>query len=90
MPGAAGGAAPDSPPGAAATFRMRSADSSSVDVAGAGLRRSLDMLSQEANALADALERVNSGEAERMRKVAAGPGGDSGAPPAAPGKREKA
>ncbi len=71
--------------------RMRSADSSSVDVAGAGLRRSLDMLSQEANALADALERVNSGEAERMRKVAAGPGGDSGAaPPAAPGKREKA
>ncbi|TMB08425.1 MAG: hypothetical protein E6J66_17120 [Deltaproteobacteria bacterium] len=71
--------------------RMRSADSSSVDVAGAGLRRSLDMLSQEANALADALERVNSGEAERMRKVAAAPGGDSGAaPPAAPGKREKA
>ena len=71
--------------------RMRSADSSSVDVSGAGLRRSLDMLSQEANALADALERVNSGEAERMRKVAAAPGGDSGAaPPAAPGKREKA
>ena len=71
--------------------RMRSADSSSVDVAGAGLRRSLDMLSQEANALADALERVNSGEAERMRKVAAAPGGESGAaPPAAPGKREKA
>jgi hypothetical protein len=71
--------------------RMRSADSSSADVAGAGLRRSLDMLSQEANALADALERVNSGEAERMRKVAAGPGGESGtAPPAAPGKREKA
>ena len=71
--------------------RMRSADSSSVDVAGAGLRRSLDLLSQEANALADALERVNSGEAERMRKVAAGPASDSaGTPPAAPGKREKA
>jgi hypothetical protein len=71
--------------------RMRSADSSSVDVAGAGLRRSLDMLSQEANALADALERVNSGEAERMRKVATAPGAASGAaPPAEPGKREKA
>jgi hypothetical protein len=71
--------------------RMRSADSSSVDVAGAGLRRSLDMLSHEVNALADALERVNSGEAERMRKVSSGPGGDSGAaPPGAPGKREKA
>jgi hypothetical protein len=71
--------------------RMRSADSSSVDVAGAGLRRSLDMLSKEANALADALERVNSGEAERMRNVAAGPGSASdGAPPGAPGTREKA
>jgi seryl-tRNA synthetase len=71
--------------------RMRSADSSSVDVAGAGLRRSLDMLSQEVNALADALERVNSGDTERMRKVASGPAADSGAtPPAAPGKREKA
>jgi hypothetical protein len=71
--------------------RMRSADSSSVDVAGAGLRRSLDMLSHEVNALADALERVNSGEAERMHKVGEGPGaaGSSGAPPA-PGTREKA
>jgi hypothetical protein len=71
--------------------RMRSADSSSVDLAGAGLRRSLDMLSHEVNALADALEKVNSGEAERMRKVASGPGADSSAtPPAAPGSREKA
>jgi len=71
--------------------RMRSADSSSVDVAGAGLRRSLDMLSHEVNALADALERVNSGEAERMRKVSSGPAGENGTvPPGAPGKREKA
>jgi hypothetical protein len=71
--------------------RMRSADSSSVDVAGAGLRRSLDMLSHEANALADALEKVNSGESERMRRVASGPGSDSGgSPPGAPGTREKA
>src|SRR5207237_3179896 len=71
--------------------RMRSADSSSVDVAGAGLRRSLDMLSHEVNALADALERVNSGEAERMRKVAAAPAAEeNGVAPGAPGKREKA
>ena len=71
--------------------RMRSADSSSVDVAGAGLRRSLDMLSHEATALADALEKVNSGEAERMRKVASGPASPStSSPPGAPGTREKA
>lgn len=71
--------------------RMRSADSSSVDVSGAGLRRSLDMLSREVNALADALERVNSGEAERMRKVASAPAPEeAGAGPGAPGKREKA
>ena len=70
--------------------RMRSADSSSVDVAGAGLRRSLDMLSHEVNALADALETVNSGEADRMKKVADGPGSDAAGAPPAPGKREKA
>jgi hypothetical protein len=72
--------------------RMRSADSSSVDVAGAGLRRSLDMLSQEVNALADALERVNSGEAERMRKSGATSGAteETGSAPGAPGEREKA
>jgi hypothetical protein len=71
--------------------RMRSADSSSVDLSGAGLRRSLDMLSHEVNALADALERVNSGEAERMRKVAAAPGSEAGGgSPGTPGKREKA
>ncbi|HEX4381511.1 MAG TPA: hypothetical protein VH083_01120 [Myxococcales bacterium] len=70
--------------------RMQSADSSSVDLAGAGLRRSLDFLSQEVNELADALEKVNSGEAERMRKVAQGPGAESATPPQAPGTREKA
>lgn len=69
--------------------RMRSADSASVDVAGAGLRRSLDMLSKEVNALADALERVNSGESAKMAKVAESPAGDAGAP-RAPGTREKA
>ncbi|MCA1826546.1 MAG: hypothetical protein LC689_06350 [Myxococcales bacterium] len=69
--------------------RMRSADSSSADVAGAGLRRSLDMLSHEVNALADALEKVNSGEADKMRKVAGGPASENGAP-RAPGTREKA
>jgi hypothetical protein len=70
--------------------RMRSADSASVDVAGAGLRRSLDMLSQEVNALADALEKVNRGEAEKMKKVAEGPAADSGVVPPAAGQREKA
>jgi hypothetical protein len=69
--------------------RMRSADSASVDVAGAGLRRSLDMLCQEVNALADALEKVNRGEEAKMKKVAEGPAGDSSPPPAA-GQREKA
>jgi hypothetical protein len=47
------------------------------------------MLSHEVNALADALEKVNSGEAERMSKVADGPAAAGGAPPA-PGRREKA
>ncbi|HLB76787.1 MAG TPA: hypothetical protein VJO72_07115, partial [Candidatus Dormibacteraeota bacterium] len=70
--------------------RMRSADSASVDVAGAGLRRSLDMLSQEVNALADALEKVNRGEAAKMKKVAEGPAAEGGAAPPAAGQREKA
>lgn len=70
--------------------RMRSADSSSVDVAGAGLRRSLDMLSHEVNALADALERVNSGESEKLRKLASAPAAEAATPPAAPAAREKA
>jgi hypothetical protein len=72
--------------------RMRSADSSSVDVAGAGLRRSLDLLSHEVNALADALERVNSGaDSSRMKKVAEAPAtGGEGGGPGTPGTREKA
>src|SRR5207253_1184547 len=70
--------------------RMRSADSASVDVAGAGLRRSLDMLSQEVNALADALEKVNRGEAARMQKVASAPNADPGSAPPGAGQREKA
>ena len=70
--------------------RMRSADSASVDVAGAGLRRSLDMLSQEVNALADALEKVNRGEASKMKRVAEGPAAEGGAAPPAPEHREKA
>ncbi|HWE24164.1 MAG TPA: hypothetical protein VG496_09510 [Myxococcales bacterium] len=70
--------------------RMRSADSASIDVAGAGLRRSLDMLSQEANALADALEKVNRGEAAKMKKVAEGPGDAANEVPRGGGLREKA
>jgi hypothetical protein len=49
------------------------------------------MLSHEATALADALEKVNSGEVERMRKVASGPASPAApSPPGAPGTREKA
>ena len=72
--------------------RMRSADAGSVDVAGAGLRRSLDLLSREVNALADALEKVNAGEGEqKLRGLAEGPGAaDAGLPPAAAASREKA
>jgi hypothetical protein len=71
--------------------RMRSADAGSVDVAGAGLRRSLDLLSHEVNALADALEKVNEGSEEaKMRGVAAGPAGDAQGGPGARGTREKA
>jgi hypothetical protein len=76
--------------------RMRSADAGSVDVAGAGLRRSLDLLSRDVGALADALETVNVGpaapvaaaqppspqrEVDQLRAVADGP---------APGPRDTA
>jgi len=70
--------------------RMRSADSASVDVAGAGLRRSLDMLSHEVNALADALERVNRGEPSKMQQVGEAPATSDEGPPGARGTREKA
>ena len=70
--------------------RMRSADSSSVDVAGAGLRRSLDMLSHEVDALADALERVNRGEASKLQQVGEAPATSDEGPPGARGTREKA
>jgi len=70
--------------------RMRSADSASVDVAGAGLRRSLDLLSHEVNALADALELVNRGEVSPMRAVGEAPATTDEGPPGARGTREKA
>jgi hypothetical protein len=70
--------------------RMRSADSASADVAGAGLRRSLDLLSQEVDALADALEKVNRGEAQKLQRVADGPAVDSGGAQGPRGQREKA
>jgi hypothetical protein len=76
--------------------RMRSADAGSVDVAGAGLRRSLDLLSRDVGALADALETVNVAgaapaspqqEAEQLRAVADGPAvGPDTAGAALPGK----
>jgi hypothetical protein len=43
-------------------IRLRSADSASADVAGAGLRSSLDELGQHMTAVADALEAVNRGD----------------------------
>ena len=76
--------------------RMRSADSSSVDLAGAGLRQSLDMLTSEVDALADALERVNRGDVGRLRSLGDGPGSHDAATPAGssgssgPNLREKA
>ena len=81
--------------------RMRSSDAGSVDVAGAGLRRSLDMLSQDVNELADALEKVNvehqaTGDLEAQKLRAAGQAGPGAAPaadagrPGAPNAREKA
>jgi len=75
--------------------RMRSADAGSVDVAGAGLRRSLDLLSQEVNALAEALEKVNEGTdrgpAASLKALAEGPGAPpDGTGPPTPSVREKA
>ncbi len=72
--------------------RMRSADAGSVDVAGAGLRRSLDLLSLEVDALADALEKVNvGGEEAKLRGLAQAPlAVDAGGAPGARGTREKA
>jgi hypothetical protein len=48
------------------------------------------MLSHEVNALADALEKVNSGESDKMRRVADAPAAGGDAAPRAPGTREKA
>jgi hypothetical protein len=72
--------------------RMRSADAGSVDVAGAGLRRSLDLLSHEVDALADALEKVNvGGDEAKLREVAQAPlAVDAGGAAGARGTREKA
>jgi hypothetical protein len=71
--------------------RMRSADAVSADVAGAGLRQSLDTLTKEVDALADALERVNRGDDARPKILQEGPA-DLGAPSggAPGGVREKA
>jgi hypothetical protein len=71
--------------------RMRSADAASADVAGAGLRQSLDNLTHEVDALADALERVNRGDEARLRALGTAPAAPAPASDAAqPGLREKA
>ncbi len=70
--------------------RMRSADAASADVAGAGLRQSLDTLTKEVDALADALEKVNSGDDSRLHGLSEGPGAlPAGAAAQAPGARQK-
>jgi hypothetical protein len=69
--------------------RMRSADAVSADVAGAGLRQSLDNLTKEVDALADALERVNRGDEARLRTLAEAPPAAPSPPPQLPGAREK-
>lgn len=71
--------------------RMRSADASSVDVAGAGLRQSLENLTTEVDALADALERVNRGDDHHaLGALAEGPGAPASGETRGPNLREKA
>ena len=71
--------------------RMRSADASSVDVAGAGLRQSLENLTAEVDALADALERVNRGDDHHgLGALAEGPGAPASGEARGPNLREKA
>lgn len=48
-------------------LRVRSADAANVDVAGAGLRRSVEQLGQEMDAVAEALEEVHGEPASRSR-----------------------
>lgn len=73
-------------------IRMGSADAGSQDVAGAGLRRSLDLLSQEVDALAEALEKVNAEGSipANLRRLAEGPAAEGPMGPPAAGSREKA
>lgn len=72
-------------------IRMGSADAGSQDVAGAGLRRSLDLLSQEVDALAEALEKVNAEGSvpANLRRLAEAPGAEGPMGPPAAGSREK-
>lgn len=51
-------------------LRARSADASSSEVAGAGLRRSLEQLSDEIDAVAEALETVNQMDTSGLSRVA--------------------
>lgn len=58
----------------AQVLRARSADAASADVAGAGLRRSLEQISQEVDAVAEALEAVHRGaELSPVQEIQADP-----------------
>lgn len=59
-------------------LRVRSADAASRDVAGAGLRQSVEQLGAEIDAVADALEAVNRGDVTPVSTVA--PLADTSAP----------
>jgi hypothetical protein len=54
-------------------LRVRSADAASRDLAGAGLRQSVEQLGAEIDAVAEALEAVNRGELSPVSPIA-GPG----------------
>lgn len=71
----------------AQVLRVRSADTASADVAGAGLRKSLEQLGNEMDAVAEALESVHGDDARRMEPIS-DPSGDSGGG-SPPGGRER-
>ncbi|HLL83045.1 MAG TPA: hypothetical protein VK420_10355 [Longimicrobium sp.] len=72
----------------AQVLRVRSADAGSADVAGAGLRQSLEQLGQEMDAVAEALESVNREKLPGMERVQP-IGGTEGQQAVAPRPRER-
>jgi hypothetical protein len=64
-------------------LRVRSADAVSRDLAGAGLRQSVEQLGEEIDAVAQALEEVNRGDLTPLSPI------DADAPRAAPGSQRQ-